>query len=203
MVRTIARICLFVVLAAALIATVIPALAFQGGGPQRKEVKVDFDQAYDVFIGNAGIFIDNSKMRGTLVVHTEQVPKIPGSWYQFTQHFLDFQVVDVNGKPFQWVYGNVLVYFNLDKFQYDKWVDEESNMSIWYFDKLNGGWKKCTTHWEQVAELDHGRLWCLARNYTRYGLGFTQPTLIMKLIKLGLITLTPTPSVTPSPTAAG
>ncbi|HLD94718.1 MAG TPA: hypothetical protein VI703_11010 [Anaerolineales bacterium] len=202
MVKTLARISLGMLLAIAVIASVVPALAFQGGGPQRKEVKLDFDESYDVFIGNAGIFVDNSKMLGTLVMHSEEAPATT-IWHKWTQHILDFQVYDVNGKPFQWVYGNVLIYFNLDRYQYLKWVEEESNMSIWYQDKLNGGWKKCTTHWEPVTSLDHGRLWCLARYYTRYALGYTQPTLLMKLIKLGTITITPTPSQTPTNTPAG
>lgn len=176
-----------------MVASVLPVRAFQGEGPLRREVELVFNKPYEVFIGNGGIFIDNSQMRGTMVLQSEDWSRVQ-SWHQFTQRILDFQVYDRNGKPFEWVYGNVRVYFNLDKFQYDKWIDEEANMSIWYFDKLNGGWRKCATHWEPAPGLPKGRLWCLVRYYTRYGLAWTQPTMTMKLIKQGLITVTPSPT---------
>lgn len=196
-----ARGLLFAMLAIALVVMVIPASAFQADGPLTQEVDLVFGKTYDVSIGNGGIFIDDSKMRGTLFLRAEDWTR-DRSWFQFTQKILDFQVNDLDGKPFLWVYGNVRIYFNLDSYQYQKWVDEESNMSIWYFDKLNGGWRKCHTFWEPAPGIDHGRLWCMVRYYTRYGLAWTQPTMLMKFIKLGLITLTPTPTPTrtPSPT---
>lgn len=190
-----ARGALFVVVALALVVMVLPASAFQGEGPLRREVELVFNQPYDVSIGNGGVFLDNSQMRGTLVLRAEESRgKFGLSWHQFTQRIIDFQVYERDGDPFEWVYGNVRIYFNLDKFQYDKWIDEEANMSIWYFDKLAGGWKKCPTHWEATPGLDKGRLWCLARHYTRYGVAWTQPTMVMKLIKLGTITVTPSPT---------
>jgi hypothetical protein len=66
-------------------------------------------------------------------------------------------------------------------------------MSIWYFDEVAGGWHKCVTHWEPTPGEGQGRLWCLAHRYALYGLAYTKPTLIMQLIKQGLITVTPTP----------
>jgi len=202
--KHIARGLLFAVIGFALILAVAPAGAFQGEGPLRREVDLVFDQTYDVSIGNGGIFIDNSQMRGTMVLRAEESrPKFGNTWHQFTQRIIDFQVFDRTGDPFEWVYGNVRVYFNLDKTQYDKWVDEEANMSIWYFAQPEGGWRKCPTHWEATPGLAKGRLWCLVRYYTRYGLAWTQPTITMKLIKQGVITITPTPSVTPSPTPTG
>jgi hypothetical protein len=198
-----ARALFFALAAAILLFAVIPVSAFQGEGPLRREVDLVFDQTYEVTIGNAGIFIDNSQMRGTMVLRAEESRgKFGLTWHQFTQRIIDFQVFDRNGDPFQWVYGNVRVYFNLDKFQYDKWVDEDANMGIWYFAQPEGGWRKCTTHWEPAPNLAKGRLWCLVRYYTRYGLAWTQPTIVMKMIKLGTITITPTPGPTntPSPT---
>jgi len=202
-----ARWLLFAIVVIALVLTFVPVSAFQGEGPLRREVDLVFDQTYEVTIGNAGIFIDNSQMRGTMVLQAEESRgKFGLTWQQFTQRIIDFKVYDRNGDPFQWVYGNVRVYFNLDKFQYDKWADEDANMSIWYFAQPEGGWRKCPTHWEPAPNLPKGRLWCLVRYYTRYGLAWTQPTIIMKMIKLGTITITPTPgptntpSTTPSPT---
>lgn len=193
--KQLARGLLFAVLTLALIAITIPVSAFQGEGPLRREVELVFNQAYDISIGNGGVFIDNSQMRGTLVLRAEESRgKFGLSWHQFTQRIIDIQMFERDGDPFEWVYGNVRVYFNLDKFQYDKWIDEEANMSIWYFDKLNGGWRKCPTHWEATAGLAKGRLWCLVRYYTRYGLAWTQPTLLMKMIKLGTVTITPSPT---------
>ncbi len=191
--KQIARVLLLALLALALVAVVIPVSAFQGEGPLRREVDLVFDQIYDVSIGNGGVFIDNSQMRGTMVLRAEEWNR-QESWHQFTQRLIDFQVYDRNGDPFEWVYGNVRIYFNLDKFQYDKWVDEEANMSIWYFAQPEGGWRKCPTHWEATPGLAKGRLWCLARHYTRYGLAWTKPTLLMQLIKHGLITATPSPT---------
>lgn len=191
--KKIARWLLFALLAITLLIAVLPVSAFQGEGPLRREVELVFNQTYEVIIGNAGIFIDNSQMRGTLVLRAMEWER-EQAYQMFTQRIVDFQVYDRNGDPFEWVYGNVRVYFNLDKTQYDKWIDEEANMSIWYFDKLNGGWRKCPTHWEPAPGLAKGRLWCMVRYYTRYGLAWTQPTLTMKLIKQGVITVTPSPT---------
>lgn len=191
--KTYSRGAFFVLLAVLLLASVLPVSAFQGEGPLKKEVELVLNKTYEVFIGNGGVYIDNSRHIGTLVVKAEEFPDNRASWHQFTQRLIDIRVYKKNGAPFDTVFGLVRVYFNLDKFQYDKWLDDESNMSIWYFDELAGGWRKCTTHWEPVAGLQKGRLWCLVHHYTRYGLAWTKPTLIMKLIKAGIITVTPTP----------
>jgi hypothetical protein len=188
-----ARGILFVIIALALILAVLPVSAFQGEGPLHREVDLLFNRTYEIFIGNAGIHIDDSAMRGTLVLDAQEWDRVQ-AWQMFTQRIIDIQMFEQDGDPFEWVYGNVRIYFNLDKFQYDKWIDEEANMSIWYFDKLAGGWRKCTTHWEPAPGLAKGRLWCLVRYYTRYGLAWTQPTLLMKMIKLGTITVTPSPT---------
>jgi hypothetical protein len=200
--KRIARGLLFAVVTLALILAVVPVSAFQGEGPLRREVELVKGHAYDVSIGNGGIFIDEAAyINSTLVLRAEQFPrKFGNTWHQFTQRIIDFQIYDRNGDPFEWVYGNVRIYFNLDKLQYDKWVDEEANMSIWYFAQPEGGWRKCPTHWEATPGVVKGRLWCLARFYTRYGLAWTQPTITMKLIKLGVITITPTPGPTKTPT---
>lgn len=163
------------------------------GGPLRREVELVLNKSYEVFIGNGGVYMDNSRHIGTLVLRAEDAPSRPGQWHVFTQRLMDIRVYDKDGQAFGTVYGLVRVYFNLDKHQYEKWTDETSNMSIWYFDELNGGWHKCVTHWEPVAGLARGRLWCVVHHYTRYGLAYTQPTLIAKLIKQGVITATPTP----------
>jgi len=190
------RTILFLLPVAVLAANVFPALASQQ--TQREEVKVEFNRDYDIFIGNGGIFIDDAQFRGTVVLKSEQFPEDRiNSWHKFTQRILDFRAYQTDGDPFEWVYGLVRVYFNLDKAQYIRWVDKKSNMSIWYFDELMGGWKKCVTHWEATPGVPQGRLWCVVRHYTRYGLAWTQPTIIMKMIKLGTKTATPTVSPTP------
>ena len=194
--KAVYRIALFLLPVLLLLAAwAIPALAFQEEAPIRKEEHLVLNQDYEVIIGNGGVFIDDAQyIDSTLVVKAEPFPANRNqSWWQFTQRTLDIRIYDRNGKPFEWVYGLVRVYFNLDKFQYDKWIDEDANMSIWYFDELNGGWRKCVTHWESVPGLSKGRLWCVVRYYTRYGLAWTQPTLLMKAIKLGTVTVTPTP----------
>ena len=193
------RIALFMLPLMVLWAGVLPASAFQQ--VQRKEVKLDFNKDYDVFIGNGGIFIDDSQDRGTLVLKSEEFPdERTMSWHKFTQRILDFRVYKVDGDPFEWVYGLVRVYFNLDDTQYDRWANKTNNMSIWYYAEPAGGWRKCVTHWEAVPGLPKGRLWCVVRYYTRYGLAWTQPTILMKMIKLGTVTVTPTPTPTRTPT---
>ncbi|MCW5875695.1 MAG: hypothetical protein KIS85_02325 [Anaerolineales bacterium] len=197
--KTIFRLALFALPVFIFLANVMPVFAFQQ--TLREEVTLDFGKNYDVSIGNGGVFIDDSKYRGTLVLKAETWPEDRMmAWHMFTQRIIDFQVFREDGQPFLWVYGLVRVYFNLDKFQYDKWADEEANMSIWYFDPLGGGWKKCLTRWLPMAGNPYGRLWCEVRHYTRYGLAYTQPTMLMKMIKAGTITVTPTPSETPTPT---
>ena len=196
--KIIFRIALFLLPVLVLAAGVFPAQAFQQ--VMREEVELVFEKDYDVFIGNGGIFIDDSQYRGTLVLRSEEFPEDrPMSWHKFTQRILDFRVYQEDGDPFKWVYGVVRVYFNLDDAQYDRWVNKQNNMSIWYFDELAGGWRKCLTHWESVPGLSKGRLWCVARYYTRYGLAWTQPTILMKMIKLGTVTVTPSPSPSPTP----
>lgn len=194
------RIALFLLPVILLAVSVMPAIASQQA--QRKEVKLEFNKDYDVSIGNGGIFIDNSQFRGTLVLKSEEFPaERVNSWHKFTQRILDFRVYQNDGDPFKWVYGTVRVYFNLDRGQYSRWVDKKNNMSIWYFDELGGGWKKCVTHWESTPGVPQGRLWCVVRHYTRYGLAYTQPTILMKMLKLGTKTATPTltPTVSPTP----
>ncbi len=190
---------LFLLPLSVLVAGVLPAFAFQDE-TLHKEVPLVLNKSYDVFIGNGGVYLDNSQMVGTLVLKSEYFPASRWqSWWQFTQRILDVSAYDQAGKPYGTVYGLVRVYFNLDKTQYDKWIAEDSNMSIWYFEQPVGGWHKCVTHWEAVAGLPKGRLWCLAHQYTRYGLAYTQPTLLMKMIKGGTITVTPTPTLSPTP----
>lgn len=172
---------------------VTQAWADEGGGNRRKEVDVVMNKSYELFIGNAGVYLDNSRHIGTLVVKSIEPTRRERMWHIFTQNLIDVRMYEKDGGQFTSVYGLVRIYFNLDDFQYKKWNDPVSNMSIWYFDELNGGWHKCTTHWEPAAGLSRGRLWCLAHRYALYGLAYTQPTMTMKLIKQGVITATPTP----------
>ncbi len=185
---------LLVLLFIAMVAVMVgQAFADEGGNPLRREVPLVFNKSYDVFIGNGGVYIDNSRHIGTLIVKAIDPTRRPLMWHVFTQRLLDVRVYDKDNVPFDTVYGLIRVYFNLDKFQYQQWSDKTSNMSIWYFDELLGGWHKCTTHWEPVAGSAQGRLWCPIHRYALYGLAYTKPTLIMKLIKAGIITVTPTP----------
>jgi hypothetical protein len=182
------------VLVAVVIATMgnMPAQAQDDGPTVRKEVDLVLNREYELIIGNGGVYMDNSRHIGTLIVKAEEFTRTT-SWFNFTQRTLDISVVDKDGQEFDTVYGVVRVYFNLDKVQYDRWIEPDNNMSIWYFDEPAGGWKKCVTHWERVAGLPKGRLWCLVHQYTRYGIAWTKPTLVMKLAKAAAQTATPTP----------
>jgi hypothetical protein len=191
--KTLSRLLLALLLFAFVFLNVSQAWADEGGGTMRKEVDVVMNKSYELFIGNGGVFLDNSRHIGTLVIKSIEPTRRAGMWHVFTQRLIDVRMYEKDGGTFTSVYGLVRVYFNLDKFQYDKWSDPQSNMSIWYFDEQNGGWHKCTTHWEPAPGLSRGRLWCLVHRFALYGLAYTQPTMIMKLIKQGVITVTPTP----------
>jgi hypothetical protein len=182
-----------ILLVAVLVTMVREARADGGDNPLKREVPLVFNKSYDIFIGNGGVYIDNSRHIGTLVVKSIRPTHRPLMWHVFTQNLIDVRIFDKDDKPFTTVYGLIRVYFNLDKFQYQQWSDPVSNMSIWYFDETLGGWLKCSTHWEAVAGAAQGRLWCPIHRFALYGLAYTKPTIIMKLIKAGIITVTPTP----------
>jgi len=192
-IKLIARTLLFLLVFASFAVVASQAFADEGGNPQTREVPLVLNKSYEVFIGNGGVYIDNSRHIGTLIVKTIDPTRRPGMWHYFTQRLLDVHVYDKDNVPFATVYGLIRVYFDLDKFQYQQWTDKTSNMSIWYFDELMGGWHKCTTHWEPTPGSAQGRLWCPIHRYALYGLAYTKPTLLMQLIKAGIITVTPTP----------
>lgn len=191
--KLLARFALAVTLLAFAFVNVGRAWADEGGNPQTKKIDLVMNRSYEVFLGNQGVYMDNSRHIGTLEVKTIEPTRRPGMWHIFTQRLIDVRVYDKDGDLFPTVFGIVRVYFNLDKFQYEKWNDPESNMSIWYFDDKAGGWHKCVTHWEPVAGDGKGRLWCLVHRYALYGVAYTGATMVMKLIKRGVITVTPTP----------
>lgn len=178
----------------AVLATIVSEARADGGdNPLKREVPLVFNKSYDISIGNGGVYIDNSRHIGTMIVKSIEPVRRPLMWHYFTQNLIDVRVFDKDDKPFANVFGLIRVYFNLDKYQYQQWSDPASNMSIWYFDETLGGWHKCVTHWEPVAGNAKGRLWCVIHRYALYGLAYTKPTIIMKLIKAGIITVTPTP----------
>ena len=155
--------------------------ALEGGGFVKREKDIVFNKSYEIFIGNGGVFLDNSRHIGKLVVKARE--PVNRGWHQFTQRILDVRVFNEDGKQFDDVYGLVRVYFTLDKYQRAKWEDPASNMSIWTFNEAVGGWSKCVTHLVESSQFTRGRLSCLVHNYGIYGLAWTKPTLVMRLEK--------------------
>jgi hypothetical protein len=157
------------------------AFALEEGGFVKKEVDIVLNKSYEIFIGNGGVFLDNSRHIGTLVVKARK--PVNRGWQVFTQRILDVRVYNTEGREFEEVYGLVRVYFNLDRWQRQIWENPTSNMSIWTFDDINGGWRKCYTNLVDSAQYPHGRLYCLVHKYGSYGLAWTKPTLKMQLAK--------------------
>ena len=155
--------------------------ALEDGGFVKKEKEIVFNQSYEIFIGNGGVFLDKSRHIGTLVVKARE--PVNRGWQVFTQRILDVRVYNTEGKQFEEVFGLVRVYFNLDDYQRNKWNDPASNMSIWTFDEVNGGWSKCKTRLVDSSKYPHGRVYCFVDHYGIYGLAWTKPTLKMKLEK--------------------
>lgn len=172
----------FLVLLGLLAVNFQPANALEDGeGFFKKEINVRFDKNYEITIGNGGVFLDNSRHIGTLVVEASH--PLNRGWHVFTQRILDVRIYDKEGKQFEKVFGLIRVYFNLDGYQRTRWNDPTSNMSIWTFDEVNGGWSKCKTKLIEGPDYPKGRLYCTIDHFGIYGLAWTKPTIIMKLEK--------------------
>lgn len=157
------------------------AFAFEEGGFVKKEKAVRIGKDTEIFIGNGGVFIDDSPVSGTLVVKARE--PVNRGWQVFTQRILEVRVFDEDGREYDQHIGLIRVYFNLDAYQRNKWEDPASNMSIWVFDEIHGGWSKCKTRVLDSAQFRKGRLYCYVKGNGLYGLAWTKPTLRMKLEK--------------------
>ena len=158
-----------------------PALASDQHDKQvRREVTLIKGKSVEIFIGNGGVFIDEVRKNGTLVIISMSDAR--RGWHVFTQRTLDISVFDEDDQEVDRVVGLVRVFFNLDRTQRVRWDDETSNMSIW-FRPQGSAWQKCVTHLIEESGFPQGRLYCLVKSYGLYGLAYTKPTLIMKLEK--------------------
>lgn len=167
---------------------------------------------YDISIGQAGVFLSGNLMDGTAVMIREEAPKAHGGGCRLSaatypcnnrsrlivwqQRMLEFHVYrgEEGSKEYEFVRGLGYVYFNLDILTRKAWEnDDDGRMSIWWWDAFNQQWVKCPTFLQRDAGAPQGRLVCYLEEFGTYGLGIRQEDLIIKLVKLGIVTLTPTP----------
>ncbi len=174
----------------------------------RKVVDLNIDQAYDIYFGNSGVYISDSRYNGTAVLERpEHPPNQFGRRVKFSQRLVDFNIYESydeaegrgTGKSGT-VVGIMYVYFNLDVRERRNWdFDTDDRMSIWYMDYFIGRWVKCPTFLRRDVSAPRGRLVCYLTQFGTYGLGLEDYPLIIHLVKLGLVTLTPTRTPTPTP----
>lgn len=163
----------------------------------RLEVKVDFGNQFDISIGNSGVSQRESGFRGTIVVEKYESPPDFTSWHIWTQKYMDVRIYENSGRLYDSIYGILQVYFDLDSTQRGIWERPDSNMNIWHYDITVGRWVKCPTIITfHLEDYPHGRLSCAISSFGLYGIGWTQPTIEMKLTKAGP-SPTPTPTLTP------
>ncbi len=163
------------------LASLQPALAADPSDRQvRRQIALKKGKSAELFIGNGGVFMDESLYTGTLVLTSIEGPS--RGWHVFTQRTLDIRVLDADDEEVDQVLGLVRVFFNLTHTQRVRWNDESSNMSIWHRPQ-GTGWQKCVTHLIEESGFPHGRLYCLVKSYGLYGLAYTKPTITMKLEK--------------------
>lgn len=154
----------------------------------RVEVQLDFGNQFDVSIGNSGISQRNSGFRGTLVVEKYESPPDFTSYYIWTQKYMDVRIYDNDGRLYDSIFGILQVYFDLDGTQRNIWDTRGSNMSIWHYDITVRHWVKCPTMITyHLEDYPFGRLSCAVRSFGLYGIGWTQPTMEMKLTKAAIL----------------
>ncbi|MDH3942634.1 MAG: hypothetical protein OEV06_00885 [Anaerolineae bacterium] len=152
---------------------------------QRKEVSVDYGDYYDISIGNSGVSQEEAAFRGTIQVEKYEHPPNYGlAWHVWTQNLMDVRFYGEDGRLMDKVYGIVQVYFDMDRSERELWRTAGSNMGIWYYDVWVGRWVKCpTTITFHLEDYPNGRLACPITGYGLYGIGWTQPTMEIKLTK--------------------
>lgn len=167
---------------------------------------------YDISIGKAGVFLSGNLMDGTAVLVREEAVKAHSGGCRLSvatypcnnrsrlivwqQRMVEFHVYrgDEGSKEYEYVQGLGYLYFNLDILTRKAWEnDKDGRMSIWWWDAFNQKWVKCPTFLQRDASAPQGRLVCYLEEFGTYGLGIRQEDLIIKLIKLGIVTVTPTP----------
>lgn len=179
----------------------------------RKEtLAIEAGKNYDLSIGKAGVYLSETLMTGTAVLTRYEAPKAhvaacnPGDSVEicsgrsrlimWQQQMMTFHVYEggEGSKKYSFVRGLAYVYFNLDLQTRRLWEnDEDKRMSIYWWDEFNQRWTKCPTFLRRDASAPQGRLVCYMEEFGTYGLGIRQENILIKLIKLGIITVTPTP----------
>lgn len=182
----------------------------QETGSKKEARLIEAGNNYDMSIGRAGIYLSETLMTGTAVLTRFDAPKahkvqcgpeVPpdecGSrLIMWQQQMLEFHVYqgEEGAKKYDYVRGLGYVYFNLDLQTRRLWEsNDDGRMSIYWWDVFNNKWVKCPTFLRRDASAPHGRLVCYMEEFGTYGLGIRQENILIKLIKLGIITVTPTP----------
>jgi hypothetical protein len=206
--KLVTQVTLLVVLLAVGFGSSIQAIA-QDGDVRSESQNIVAGNSYDISIGKAGIYLSETLMTGTVTISREEAVKAHGGGCRLSiatypcgnrshlivwqQRMLEVHVYQENGKEYPFIKGLAYVYFNLDLLTRRAWEnDKDGRMSIWWWDAFNQKWVKCPTFLKRDASAPQGRLVCYLEEMGTYGLGVRQEDLVIKLIKLGIITVTPT-----------
>lgn len=191
---------------------------------RKKVVEIKYGNDYDVSIGNAGVFIPNAVIEGSMVlIHQEHPENHAGScdlstfteWAPdsscpgggsiiWVQNMLDVRIYEdeEGGRQYGQMRGLGYVYFDLDILDRRSWDEHGGDrMSIWYFHDFLNKWVECPTTLRRETGAPRGRLTCYMEEFGVYGLGIREIPFINKLIKFGIPTTTPTVTLTPTNTS--
>jgi hypothetical protein len=136
-----------------------------------KTAPVVFEEAADVSLGQAGIFMPASAYSGR--VQITRIDPTPSKYSTLRQTFvyrwMDFRILDSKGNEFEKLFGLVYVYFNLDGQSLADW--EDGDLSIYRFSEKEDRWVECPSRLLENENAPHGRLACFANEFGVYGLG--------------------------------
>jgi hypothetical protein len=159
-----------------------PVSALQTGYPAPTEISPEDDpddfayftlsyqqEAVDLFLGKAGVFMPISYFTGTAVVYRiQQTPFYEDRDLDFVERFLDLHAFTVKGVPYSTLWGVNYVYFNLTGPQRQAW--EEGILRIYFYNDIEDEWVECPTFLIENKNEKKGRLACIMPGFGLYGL---------------------------------
>lgn len=126
-------------------------------------------EAVELFLGKAGVFMPISYFTGTAVVYRLQ----PTPFYEvreldFEDRFLDLHIFTDMGVPYSILWGVNYIYFNLTGPQRQAW--EEGVLKIYFYNDIEDEWVECPSFLIENKNEKKGRLACIMPGFGLYGL---------------------------------